>query len=169
MNFEGARVLVVDDHPDAARLIGKLLRAAGCEVAETTDHQLAVTTLLDEPEPVDAVVASFTTSGTRASLRLLDTIRNHPEPRINGLRALLVSDQPRQQIFCLQAGADAVLLRPYHGDALVQSLREMLGRAERDRREYRRRAIEDLKRSLSEDSQGTAQGVAAPSRSAMSS
>jgi len=168
VNIEGARVLVVDDHPDAARLLGKLLRSAGYQVAETTEHQLAVTTLLDEPEPVDAVVASFTTSGTRASLRLLDTIRNHPEPRINGLRALLVSDQPRQQIFCLQAGADAVLLRPYHADTLARSLEQMLTRSAADRVAYRRRAVEQLKQDFAASGpSGRVAQPATPSRSTM--
>lgn len=139
------RVLVVDDHPDAARLVGKLVRSAGYEVAEISDHQLAVATLLNETDPIDAVVASFTTSGTRASLRLLDVLRAHPDPAVNCLRVLLVSDQPRQQIFCLQAGADAILLRPYRAEALLDALAEMLARPERDRDRFRRGKIEELK------------------------
>jgi CheY-like chemotaxis protein len=145
----GVRVLVVDDHPDAGRLIGTLLRHAGYEVAELGDQQLAVATLVHESEPVGAVVASFTTSGTRASLRLLDSIRNHPEPQVNGLRVLLVSDQPRQQIFCLQAGADAVLLRPYHSEVLLAAVADMVARPDAERAAYRRAAVDELKRTMS--------------------
>jgi len=153
---EGARVLVVDDHPDAGRLVGKLLRREGYEVAELSDHQLAVANLVNETEPVAAVVASFTTSGARASLRLLDAVRNHPEARINGLRVLLMSDQPRQQIFCLQAGADAILLRPYHSDQLLTSLADMIRRPEADRTTFRRARIEQLKGEMSGPAAATA-------------
>jgi DNA-binding response OmpR family regulator len=143
------RVLVVDDLPEAGRLLGRILRRAGYQVAEISDPQLAVASLSQEEEPVDALVASFTTSGTRASLRLLDAIRNHTDPAVSELRVLLVSDQPRQQIFCLQAGADAILLRPYHADALLAALADMVGRSDADRVVYRRDAVEALKRTMS--------------------
>jgi DNA-binding response OmpR family regulator len=146
---EGVRVLVVDDHPDAGRLLGRILRREGYEVAESSDQQLAVASLVHETEPVGAIVASFTVSGTRASLRLLDSIRNHPEAAVNQLRVLLVSDQPRQQIFCLQAGADAILLRPYHADDLLAAIASMLARAESDRAPYRHRMVDELKREMS--------------------
>jgi DNA-binding response OmpR family regulator len=143
------RVLVVDDHPEAVRLLGRLLRQAGFEVAELTDPGVVIETLLDEARPVGGVVASFTTSGTRACLRLLDGLRNHDDPRISGLRVLLVSDQPRQQIFCFQAGADAILLRPYHASDLTTELRAMLARPDRDRAAYRSTQIERLKTTIS--------------------
>ena len=129
--------------------VGRILRRAGYQVAEISDPQLAVASLVEEAQPVDALVASFTTSGTRASLRLLDTIRNHPDATVHDLRVLLVSDQPRQQIFCLQAGADAILLRPYHADALLAAMSDMVGRADADRARYRRTAVDELKRTMS--------------------
>jgi PleD family two-component response regulator len=143
------RVLVVDDHPEAARLLGRILRRAGFEVAELTDPHAVIEALLDEPRPVGAVVASFTTSGTRACLRLLDNIRSHDDPRISDLRVLLVSDQPRQQIFCFQAGADAILLRPYHAAELTSELRTLLERADRDRAAFRSTQIERLTSGIS--------------------
>ena len=144
-----ARVHVVDDHPDAARLLAKLIRGEGYEVAEICDHHAAVTLLTAETHPVDAVVASFTTTGTRASLRLLDSLRTHPESTVNGLRVLLISDQPRQQIFSLQAGADAVLTRPYRSEELLEHLAAMLARPESQRAPYRRAMIDQLKNAMS--------------------
>lgn len=145
VSITGARVLVVDDHPDAAHLIGKLIRAAGYEVAETTDPQVALATVLDAPAAVDAVIASFTTSGTHGALRFLDAVRHHQDAGVSGLRVLLVSDQPRQQIFCLQAGADAILLRPYRAAELSDALTHMLRRPEAAREDYRRRKVDELK------------------------
>ena len=156
------RVLVVDDHPEAARLLGRILRRAGFEVAELTDPQVVIDALLDEPRPVGAVVASFTASGTRACLRLLDNIRNHDDPRISDLRVLLVSDQPRQQIFCFQAGADAILMRPYRAAALSAELRTLMDRPDRDRAAFRSAQIEALTASISHplDPRGTPAAVA---------
>ena len=65
---EGVRVLVVDDHPDAGHLLGKLFRREGYEVAETHDHQVAISSLVNQEEPVGAIVASFTTKGTVTEL-----------------------------------------------------------------------------------------------------
>jgi CheY-like chemotaxis protein len=143
------RVLVVDDHPEAARLLGRILRQAGFEVAELTNAAAVTDNLVDEPRPVGAVVASFTTSGTRASLRLLDSLRGHPDPRIAAQRVLLVSDHSRQQIFCFQAGADGILLRPYRADDLISELRSVLVRPEVDRALYRAGRIAELQATVS--------------------
>jgi DNA-binding response OmpR family regulator len=145
MAVRSNRVLVVDDHEDAGRLVGKLLRRSGYEVAELGDHQAAIAALVEEPEPIGAVVASFTTTGTAAAIRLLDAVRNHPDPKISGLRVLLVSEQPRQQIFCYQAGADAIVLRPFHASVLLAAMSEMLNRPEDERMSYRRQRVTELK------------------------
>ena len=137
--------MVVDDHPDAARLLGKLFRRAGYEVAEVADHHLALTTLVDEGAPAPAVIGSFSTAGTGASLRLLDAIRNHHENTVNELRFLLISDHPRKRIFCFQAGADAILLRPFDSEELLATTAEMTARPEGERIAYRRQQIQSLK------------------------
>ncbi len=138
------RIVVVDDLPEAGHLVASLVRHAGYEVAELTDAHDVVPSLVDEPGPVSAVIGSFTMSGTRSGLRLLDSIRSHEDPRIAGLRILLALDEPRQQIFCLQAGADDIVLRPYHATDLIDELDAMLGRKGRDRTEYRARRAAQL-------------------------
>ena len=85
--YEGPpRLLIVDDNPDAARLLGKLFRREGFEVAEVNDHQVALVALANEPNPISAVVSSFSTAGTGASVKLLDAVRNHHDPRVNTAR-----------------------------------------------------------------------------------
>ena len=107
------RILVVDDNPDSARLVAKLFRRAGFEVAEVGDHQVALMTLMNEPAPISAVIASFSGTGNAASLKLLDAVRHTPDARVNSQRMVLVLDSPRQHMFSWQSGADAVLMRPY--------------------------------------------------------
>jgi len=111
------------------------------------DHQAAVGAMVAHDDAVAGVVASFTTTGTSGGLRLIDALRNHPLERINQLRVLLISDQPRQQIFCLQAGADAILMRPFSDKELVATAEEMLARPDQDRESYRRSMVDEVKRT----------------------
>ncbi len=137
--------MIVDDNADAARLLGKLFRRAGYEVAEVNDHHLALASMVEESDPIAAVVSSFSTAGTGASLRLLDAMRNHHDARINTVRFLLISDHPRKRIFCFQAGADAILLRPLDSTELLSAAAEMVARPDDERIAYRRRQIQSLK------------------------
>lgn len=137
--------MIVEDRPEVARLLGKLFRREGYEVAEVGDHQVALTTLSDEAEPVDGVLVSFSLAGPTACLKLLDALRNHPDPEISRMRAVLLLDFPRQQVLCWQSGADEILIRPLHADDLVAAVGAALRRADADRSEYRREQIERVK------------------------
>jgi CheY-like chemotaxis protein len=136
---------VVDDHLEAGYLLSRLLRRGGYEVAELHDHDAVVQTLAELEEGVAAIVATFTHAGTAASLHLLDVLRNHVDPRLSSPRILLTADESRQQIFCLQAGADAVLLRPFTDVELTEAVDRMMARPERDRAAYRRIVIQRIK------------------------
>ena len=128
------RVLVVDDHTDSARLVAKLFRRAGFEVAEVSDHQVAIMTMMNAPAPISAVVASFSGSGNAASLKLLDAVRHTPDHRVNSQRMILILD----------TGADDVLLRPYPGEELVRTVQAAIARTDEERAAYRRDKISGL-------------------------
>ena len=154
---------MVDDHVEAGHLIAQLLRRAGFEVAELVDHQTAVSALIDHEDEVAGVVASFTTTGTSGGLRLIDALRNHHLDRLSHLRVLLISDQPRQQIFCLQAGADAILMRPFSDASLVEAVEAMVARPESQRMAYRRAMVDEVKATwaLTDDASESAGSPAA--------
>jgi len=139
------RILVVDDNADAARLLGKLFRKQGYEVAEVSDHQVALITLMNEPDPISAVIASFSTSGNGSCLKLLDAIRHTPEPRVNAQRVVLILDTPRQQMFAWQSGADEILLRPYQADDLLAAVGATIERPDSDRHAHRRQMIDVIR------------------------
>lgn len=139
------RILVVDDNADAARLLGKLFRKQGYEVAEVSDHQVALITLMNEPDPISAVVASFSASGNGSCLKLLDAIRHTPEPRVNAQRVVLILDSPRQQMFAWQSGADEILLRPYQADDLLAAVGATIERPDSARPPYRRQMIDAIR------------------------
>lgn len=139
------RVLVVDDHPEAAKLLGKLLRRSGCEVAEVADDQVALQTLTNEATPITAVVASFSYSGSAAALKLLDAIRHAPEPRVNQCRVIVVADSSAQVLFAWQSGADAIIERPYSSAQLVAELNAAIGRTNEERATHRAEHIVRLR------------------------
>jgi len=139
------RILVVDDNPDAARLLGKLFRRVGYEVAEVSDHQVALITLLNEPAPISAVVASFSTSGNGSCLKLLDAIRHTPEVRVNAQRVVLILDTARQQMFSWQSGADEIVLRPYRAEDLLRCVASTIERPDNERPAYRRQMIDMIR------------------------
>ena len=140
-----SRVLVVDDHPEAAKLLGKLLRRSGYEVAEVADDQVALLTLTNEATPITAVVASFSSAGTGAALKLLDGIRHAPEPRVNQCRVIVVADSSAQLLFAWQSGADVIIERPYSGSQLVAELDAAIGRTNEERAAHRTAHIARLR------------------------
>jgi CheY-like chemotaxis protein len=150
-NPSSRKLIVVDDLPEAGHLVSKLLRRANYEVAVLADLPATTATLAEFPDVVAGIVASFSTAGTGACLRLLDALRSHLDPRLHELRVLLISDQSRQQIFCLQAGADGILLRPFTDTELVVAVEEMVLRPESDRIAYRRRMVDQIKADASRE------------------
>ena len=139
------RLLVVDDNPDVACLLSKLFRRAGYQVAEVGDHQVAMVTLINEPEPITAIVVSYSNAGAGACLKMLDAVRNNPDPRISTMRVILIIDSPRQQMFSWQSGADDILLRPYHATQMLQAVKFAIERNDAERSAYRRQRIEGIK------------------------
>jgi len=57
---------------------------------------------------------------------------------------VLIIDSPRQQMFSWQAGADEIILRPYHADGVITAAEKAINRANDERPQYRRRMIEEL-------------------------
>lgn len=140
------RVLVVDDHPAAAKLLGKLLRRSGYEVAEVADEAVALHTLQNETTPITAVVASFSSAGIGAGIKLLDAIRRAPEPQVKGCRVVLMTDRSSQVLFAWQSGADAIIERPYSADHLLDELAAAIARDDAERAAWRAERVEELRR-----------------------
>lgn len=147
------RILVVDDNADAATLIGRLLRRAEYEVAEVADFQLAMTILAEEPG-LSAVIASFSTAGSGASLKLLDAVRNNKSVDVRDIPVVMITDQGRQLLFAWQGGVDEVLVRPFHEEQLLESVAAAVQRRAEERVAHREEAIHRLS-APADDSPGS--------------
>ena len=140
------RVLVVNDEPDAAELLVRVLRNApeGYEVDRAGD-QLSLTERLVADPPVDAVVVDVTSGGIGGGLKILDAVRGSLDPQIAGLPIVLVSPSQSSAMFSWQAGVDELLVRPFHAKDLLAAVSTAMARPEDERPRYRRQELEAAK------------------------
>ncbi len=80
----------------------------------------------------------FDSGGIGTSLKVLDTIRSHDDPRVSTARVVLCAASPKNRTFSFQSGADSFLVRPFHLDELVGQIADVLARAHEDRARHRR-------------------------------
>lgn len=117
------RVLVVEDEQPMARAIERVLRRAGFETRIALDgFQAGV--LLQSYRPrvmtLDLKMTNF------SGFEVLDFIRAHPE--LSAVRVLVVSALDTPELERAQnAGADAVLSKPFDSDELAETVSRLAG------------------------------------------
>jgi two-component system chemotaxis response regulator CheY len=119
----GAEALVVEDDPDARRLLAACLGRLGLRVHEAATASSAI-----------AALECLTPDVLCVDLRLPDgsgfTICEHVRrtPRLRDVPVLVISalSQPIDRDQAQAAGADGYLTKPIRASALAQSVRELL-------------------------------------------
>ncbi len=119
-SFHGLRVTVVDDDASGRALAVSLLRSLGCEVDEASDARGALKILADSPH--DAAVVDGRMPDV-SGVELARGIRRTDAPgRRLRLVAATASTAPQDHRALLEAGVDAVLVKPLSADALRAAL-----------------------------------------------
>lgn len=129
-------VLVVNDDHDGAELLVRLLGHAGYRATPAYDDVDAMGQVHDLLPR--CVVLDMTRGGVGSSLKVLDSIRSHADPRIHRMRVLLCAASAKNRSFSYQSGADAFLVRPFHIDDLLALVAEVMERPDKERAEHRR-------------------------------
>ena len=113
-----ALVLVVDDEPDYRFLLRMLLRRADVEVAEAPNGQRAL-------EFVDGRVPDVIVTDLHMPVMDGATLVQHlrAQERTRGVRVLVWSADPDRSL-----PVDAIVPKPYGGDALLAQVTELLER-----------------------------------------
>ena len=121
---EGAkRVLVVEDDAAVAGVIKRSLSRAGFEVTVAEDGFKAGT-LLGTLRP--AVMTVDLRMRGVSGLDVVKLVRG--SPRLAGVRVLVVSAMPREQLQeALDAGADDILEKPFEPEVLVKKVGKLAG------------------------------------------
>ena len=115
----GTRILVVDDHRDAARVLGLLLDSLGHEVQTATDGQQALDTMSAfHPDVVFLDIGLPQLDGYEVARR----VRSSPELRGTKLIALTGWSHAEDKQRTREAGFDQHLVKPVG----VKTLKEVL-------------------------------------------
>jgi two-component system, OmpR family, response regulator len=123
LSVEGAEAIVVEDDPEARRLVADCLRRMGLRVLEAADAREG-SALLDRTTPSLICLDLRLPDGCGISLceqvRSSARLRDVPVLVITGLSVPL--DRERAEV----AGVDQILVKPFDAAALTRSVRELL-------------------------------------------
>ncbi len=135
------RVLVVNDEPEAAELLLRVLSRSGNEVERAHDFT-SMADRLAHPPKLDCVVLDVAASGIGGNLKLLDGVRSFRDPAVAATPVVLVAGTASSAMFSWQAGVDELLVRPFHADDLVRAVQEAVARPADERPKHRRRQLD---------------------------
>ena len=113
------KVFVVDDDPTMVTLLHTLLELEGYQVATAEDWaDIAGAAMKAKP---DVVLMDYFLPGTDGG-KVLMALRS--TPGYEHISIIMTSGMDREDE-CLEAGADAFLLKPYSPDHLLETIRDL--------------------------------------------
>lgn len=116
-------VLLVDDYPDAVELLGIYLDVAGYSVIVAHDGPAALEHA--RQQPIDAVVLDLEMPGMSGVEVARQLRRDWPAATLPIIAATGHSGAAHRAA-AHEAGCDALLVKPYDPDALLETLRRLL-------------------------------------------
>lgn len=121
--LKGARVLVVDDDPDAVKALRRVLEEAGAEVSSARDVRSAQETIARE-EAFDAAVVDYFLIGGQHGKVLLRPLREQL------VSTLMISGVERDDVAnqAISAGADDFMLKPFEVDEFLQCVQRLVAK-----------------------------------------
>ena len=140
MSDGAARLTAVVASTDetVCEVLGRLVEAGGHESVRVTDADQVSGAV--QSAPAGAVVLDLGAD----NVDQLRALRSGGSERSAQAVAVVISTGPANALLAWQAGADAVLTRPFASTALAQHLAEAAGRSEDDRASLRTRMIAEL-------------------------
>ena len=123
LTIEDTRILVVDDDPNAARLMVRLLERDGFRrVITVGDGGNAVTVILDQrPEVIVLDVHMPQPNG----LQVLRQVQNHEGSTVIAVLAVSGDASTRTRRAMISAGADDFIARPFDGHQFALRVRRL--------------------------------------------
>jgi DNA-binding response OmpR family regulator len=131
----GDTILVFNHDADAGELVARLVEFAGHRALRFTNPAALVGQLGEGG--VRAVVIDALGTGVSAAFEVLDTIRNG-QPVMRDTPVMILAATDTNRLYAYQSGVDAYLVRPFHGDDLIEVVASVLARSSEERERYRR-------------------------------
>lgn len=135
-----AMVMVVNDDPDAAELVCRILVAAGYRVCRAADHDEALRVAAEQLPR--AAVLGVSKGGIASNLYLLEALRHRNDQRVATTRVALITRDASSRTFSFQSGTDAFLSRPFHAEQLLEAVHTILAVPADELPQHRRRQLE---------------------------
>jgi DNA-binding response OmpR family regulator len=132
-------VLVVNDDPDACELIARIVESAGWAADRVHSSDDAIDALVGAQPTFKAVLIDFSSGGTGMGINLLDVIRR--TAGITDVPVVLLTRTTTNRVFAWESGADGFLVRPFHGDDLINELMAVFSRSTEERDAYRQEQL----------------------------
>jgi len=120
------RVLVIDDDPDQRRLLGRMLEAAGWRVETAADGEAGLRLATERPPAVillDVMMPRLNGYQTCRQLKAAPATATIPVVMVTA------KDQPADEFWAREVGADAYVAKPVDVTALAALLDRLAGPA----------------------------------------
>ncbi|WP_426570837.1 hypothetical protein [Aquihabitans sp. McL0605] len=136
----GSRVTVVVANADetVCEVLARVIEAGGHESVRVTDATQVSSAV--NSASADAVLLDL----GAANVDQLRNLRSEGHPRGSDARAVVISTGPANSLLAWQAGADAVLTRPFKAEELQATLADVLGRTNDARAAIRAAQVQAL-------------------------
>ncbi len=119
-------ILVIEDDPDQRRLMERTLTASGHRVVTASDGQAGLDTAVAlRPKLIilDVMMPRLNGYQTARALKL------NPETAAIPILMVTTKQEPADQFWASQAGADEFLTKPVESAALIQAVNRLAGAA----------------------------------------
>lgn len=118
------KILIADDEPDVVQLVAMLLKPEGYELVTAETGEDAIEQV-QEQRP-DLVLLDILMPGGHG-FSVLKSIRENPELRATKVMILSSKSYAEDRRRALDAGADAYMTKPFDADALLNTVKGLLG------------------------------------------
>ena len=117
------RILVVDDEPAVAKVMGRVLKKFGYAVTIHTDSLAALDDFNNRPQDIDAVITDMTMpnlAGDQLAARVKSIRPDTPVLLCTGFNKKIETRK------AAEVGVDALLMKPVPSDILIETLQQVL-------------------------------------------
>lgn len=128
---DAGAILVVNDDHDSCELIARLVESADWRAYRCFDADDAVKSL-DRPMANFSAVVIDLSTGLGGGIAVLEAARRQPSPK-DSVPVMLLSSRAEDDSIAWQAGADGVMIRPFHANEFIAELRTILARTPDER------------------------------------
>ncbi len=119
-------ILIVEDEPDGADLVLRMLRATGKAAVVAGNAEVALARLQQSPEEFQAVIVDLALP-EMDGFELMQVIRQTPALRHLPLLAITAFHTPELKVRALENGFDAYCPKPLDTTIFVRSLEQLIG------------------------------------------